>query len=349
MNKSLYGLDGYGNIISMLEEFKLKKVSQETLGEYLYAIRQDLGLSLEEVAKQTGVFEKFLSAIESGKYQQLPPDVYVVGFLKKIAELYKISCSELLEQYKKEKELSQQTALKRIVPTKGWSGVLSQLSVTPKLITIAVSVLLGVISVSYILVQVFSVNRTPTLTILSPTQDSVIKGSSVEIKGKTEPGITITVNGQNVLVQADGSFTTTLGVAPGQKDFRLVATNKFGKGKVETVSYKIDEPQVAGQATELPSEILLELRFTKQSTIMIKRDGQDLPEETVPMGATKKIVASDSIEVTTSDAGNTFATFNNEDIGALGKIGQSITIPFSTKAGEMINENSKTKSIEKNN
>jgi cytoskeletal protein RodZ len=320
----------------MLEEFKLKKVPQETLGEYLYSIRQDLGLSLEEVAKHTGIFEKFLAAIESGKYQQLPPDVYVLGFLKKIADLYKISCTELLEQFKKERNITEQTALKRIAPNKGLKATLSKVSITPKLITISAGALLGIGAGLYILVQVFSVNRTPTLTVFTPTQDSVVKGSSVEIKGKTEPGITLSVNGQNVLVQPDGSFASTLGVAPGQKDLQLVATNKFGKTKTETLSFKIDEPQVAGEVTEEPSELLLELQFNKTTTITVKRDGVNLPEETVAAGSTKKVVASDKIELTTSDAGNTIAKFNNQDLGALGKKGQSLTIPFSQEAQALI-------------
>ncbi len=320
----------------MLEEFKLKKIQQETLGEYLYSIRQDLGLSLEEVAKQTGIFEKFIAALETGKYQQLPPDVYVLGFLKKIADVYNISCTELLEQFKKERNLSEQTARKIVSPANGFLSVLKNISVTPKLITISAGALLGIGAGLYIIVQVFSVNRTPALTILSPTKDSVVKGSSVEIKGQTEPGITVSVNGQNVLVQPDGSFSSTLSVVPGQKDLHLVATNKFGKSKTENISFKIDQPTVAGEVTQQPSELLLELRFTKDTTISIKRDGVSLPEEEVPAGATKKIVAAKDIELTTSDAGNTIARFNDQEFGPLGKKGQALTIPFSEKAQTLL-------------
>jgi cytoskeletal protein RodZ len=327
--------------MSMLEEFKLKKVAQETLGEYLYSVRQDLGLSIEEVAKQTGVFEKFLAALESSKYHQLPPDVYVLGFLKKIAEVYKISCTELVEQFKKERNISEQTALKRIVPAKGLKSYISRVSITPKFITISVGVLLAFSAGLYILVQVFSVNRTPSLTILSPVKDSVLKGSSVEIKGQTEPGITVSVNGQNILVQPDGSFASTLSVVPGQKDLHLVATNKFGKSKSENISFKIDEPQVAGEVTEQPTELLLELTFTKATTINVKRDGVELPEEIVPSGAKKKIIAADKIELTTSDAGSTIAKFNNLELGALGKKGQSLTVPFSHKAESLLKPSAK--------
>lgn len=321
----------------MSEGFEIKKISQETLGEYLFMVREKLGLTAGEVAQKTGILEKFLLAIEQGKYQTLPPDAYVLGFLKKLATAYSISCPDLLEQYKKEKGIVEQTARERMVAPQGWRSYIEQLSVTPKLISLSVGVLLGAGAFIYVLAQVFSVNRTPTLTILHPTSDTVVAGSSIDFKGQTQPGMSVTVNGQNVLVQADGTFATTLGVAPGQKDFRITATNKFGKERVEEISLRVDEPQVAGEVTEQPSEIVLELKFSKTTTININSDGLSLPEETVPAGASKKIVAKQLIELTTSDAGSTQVSYNGEKLGPLGKVGQKLTVPFGNDAEDVMN------------
>lgn len=323
----------------MSDEFEIKKVSQETLGEYLGSIREQSGLSVAEVAKQTGILEKFVVAIEQGQYQVLPPDAYVLGFLKKLATAYSISCEDLLEQYKKEKGIVEQTARQRISSPTGWKAALSQLSVTPKLISVSLSVLLGTGAFVYVLAQVFSVNRTPALAIFEPTPNTVLAGSSITFKGQTEPGMSVTVNGQNLMVKADGTFETTLGAAPGQKDFQIIAKNKFGKERVENLSLRVDEPQVAGEVTEQPSEIILELQFTKTTTINVKRDGVDLPEEMVPAGATKKVVAKDMVELTTSDAGSTQVSYNGQKLGALGKVGQKITVPFSSEVSEVLEQN----------
>lgn len=319
----------------MSEEFEIKKISQETLGEYLSAIRQQLGLSIEEVAKSTGILEKFVQAIEEGRYQVLPPDAYVLGFLKKLANAYSISSGDLLEQYKKEKGIVEQTARERIAAPHGWRASLSQISITPKLISLSIGVIFGAGAFLYVIAQVFSVNRTPALAIHEPNPNTVLAGSSIVFKGQTDPGMSVTVNGQNVMVQADGSFETTFGAAPGQKDFRVVATNKFGKERVETLSLRIDEPKVAGEVTMEPSEIVLELKFTRTTTINIKRDGVELPEETVPAGATKKVVAQDLIELTTSDAGHTQVSYNGKRLGTLGKVGQRITVPFTNEDQEI--------------
>ncbi len=330
----------------MSEGFETKKIAQETLGEYLYSVRQHLGLPLELVAQKTGIFEKFIASLEEGKYQLLPPDVYVLGFLKKLSEFYRISCEDITEQFKKEKNLTLQTFRDRITPQKGWRALLSKVSITPAFLTIASGAVLGLGAFIYVLFQVLSVNHTPALTILEPKADTVLQGSSVVVKGKTEPGITVTVNEQNVLVQSDGSFEATLGVAPGQKDFRFVATNRFGKKKSDLVSLRVDDsPKVAGESTSLPSnlvsELVLELKFNKAATISVKRDGQNLDEETVPSGATKKIIAQENIELTTSDAGNTIATFNGNNLGVLGKSGQTLTIPFDRDDGDFIKTEAK--------
>lgn len=323
----------------MPEEFEIKKISQETLGEYLKAIREQQKLSLAEVAQTTGVLEKFIEAIEQGKYQILPPDAYVVGFLKKLATAYSISCEDLLEQFHKEKDISVQADNKKLTPPKGFRAFFAELSVTPKLISVSVGLLLGVSAFSYVLFQVFSVNRTPELSILEPTANTVLSGSSITFKGKTEPGVSVSVNGQNVMVKSDGGFETTLGAAPGQKDFQVVATNKFGKERVESFSLRVEEPKVAGEATQQPSEIVLELQFARNTTINIVQDGVELPEETVPAGATKKIIAQDLIELTTSDAGGTQVSYNGSKLGSLGKSGERITVPFTKAAQEILETN----------
>ena len=70
--------------------FERKKIQLETLSEYLQEAREALGLSAEEVAAKTSIKLFFLQALESGEFKKLPPDVYVLGFLKQLAELYSV-------------------------------------------------------------------------------------------------------------------------------------------------------------------------------------------------------------------------------------------------------------------
>src|SRR5437868_5923663 len=62
--------------------FETKKVPVETLGEYLAEVRGHIGLSIADVAEKTGIGERYLLNLEAGQYEHLPPDVYIIGFLK---------------------------------------------------------------------------------------------------------------------------------------------------------------------------------------------------------------------------------------------------------------------------
>ncbi len=69
------------------------------LGEYLKQMRESRGVSLEEVARATKVNIRYLSALEEGQYDLLPPDVYVRGFLRAYAEYLGIDPEELYARY----------------------------------------------------------------------------------------------------------------------------------------------------------------------------------------------------------------------------------------------------------
>ncbi|HEX3099842.1 MAG TPA: RodZ domain-containing protein [Patescibacteria group bacterium] len=317
-------------------EFETKKLSMDTLGEYLLEVRNQFGYTLEEVSQKTGIYEKFIHYIETGKYHLLPPGVYVLGFLKKLAQIYDISCEALLEQYKKERGIMEHQASEKLAGEKTWKTWFSKITITPKLITISGSGVLAAIAFFYIVFQVFAINKTPDLTITEPKNDAVISGTSVNVAGTTEPGITVSINGQNVFVDPSGNFHTTIGVAPGQKELKINAANKFGKNNEQVLALRVEEAQVAGAETTVPSELDLELKFTKDTKIEIEQDGTKLPSEIVPAGGTKLIKAQDRVTLTTYDAGNTKATLNGQPVGSLGKVGEKITIPFSKDAANLM-------------
>jgi transcriptional regulator with XRE-family HTH domain len=330
----------HANIKDMPIEFETKKLSTDTLGEYLLEVRTELGLTLEEVSQKTGVYEKFIHYIETGKYHLLPPGVYVLGFLKKLADVYKVPAESLQEQYRKERGIVEHAAATKTAEEKSWKSKFKNISITPKLMTITGSALVVLIAFFYVVFQVLAINKTPNLTINEPKNDAVISGTTVDVAGSTEPGIIVAINGQNVFVDPDGNFRTTIGVAPGQKELRIEAVNKFGKKNQHLLALRVEEPHVAGAETTVPSELQIELKFTKATKIELIRDGVKIPDEVVPAGGIKQITAQDSVSLTTYDAGNTRVTLNGEALGKLGKVGEKVTVPFSKTASTFLNETS---------
>ena len=198
--------------------FERKKIQTEILGEYLKSARENLGLSVDEVSKKTGIKLIFLAALENSQFKILPADVYVYGFLRQLAGLYSAAALELINQYKKEKGIAlQMTKPRPSGPLSWYKGFWGSLVITPKVLTLIAGLAFIILTVAYIIWQVLSINKTPFLKIISPANNSVILGSSLDVSGQTDPSTLVTVNAENVFVNAKGEFDTVVGLTPGRK------------------------------------------------------------------------------------------------------------------------------------
>jgi len=69
------------------------------LGEKLRGLREQKGISLEEIQQKTKINLKYLQAIEEGKRDLLPEEVYLKGFLRIYAQALKINKEEVIAEY----------------------------------------------------------------------------------------------------------------------------------------------------------------------------------------------------------------------------------------------------------
>ncbi len=81
--------------------------------------------------------------------------------------------------------------------------------------------------------------KPPVLQIISPKNGAVINTKQCTIKGKTEKDATVTIDGQNVPVEADGSFTFTSQIS-GQTVFTIVAEDIAGNKTTVKLSVSLD-------------------------------------------------------------------------------------------------------------
>ncbi len=311
--------------------FEQKKIQIETLSEYLSAARKNLNFSISEVSKKTGIKTSFIENLESGNFKRLPADVYVLGFLKQLAELYLIGPKELANQYKKEKGIQ-----KHLEHESGTAGArwgkkyFKKIVITPKLLSIFFILTFITMSLLYIIWQVWSINKAPSLQIMEPENNSVIAGSAVNVQGVTDPGIIITVNDQVIFVDQKGNFQTQLGLTPGAKEITILAKNRFGK----TVSKLL---RITG-ASQLPEDSKqLNLKIDFSATVVLSLTIDDGIQQTLQFAAgdSKTFTAKQKIVLSTSDAGATKVNLNGQNIGSLGKPHEQLNnLPFYSKAAE---------------
>lgn len=84
----------------------------------------------------------------------------------------------------------------------------------------------------------------PTLSITNPTEGLVTNEAALTITGTTNDAtskpVTVTVNGENVTVNADGSFSKTITLTTGANVITVVATDKAGKKTTVTRNVTLD-------------------------------------------------------------------------------------------------------------
>lgn len=73
----------------------------DELGTLLVRAREELGLSLDDVANRTMVSKKYLRALETGNYKVFPGEVYLKGALRKYAQEAGLDPGKAVELYEK--------------------------------------------------------------------------------------------------------------------------------------------------------------------------------------------------------------------------------------------------------
>lgn len=77
------------------------RIDQETewTGRFLRTIRENRGISIEELAEFTKISKTYIIAIEEENYPKLPASVFLRGFLSQIAKKLKIPSDPLIHAY----------------------------------------------------------------------------------------------------------------------------------------------------------------------------------------------------------------------------------------------------------
>lgn len=300
----------------------------ETLPEYLKVAREALNYDLSEASKVTNISEKFLVALESGTYHKLPADVYVYGFLRKLAELYRTNAELLIEQYKKERGIAEQLS-KKIPTYKSYTD--QKFVLTPKTITLSVLVVFIIFVLGYLFFQVHAINQPPKIHITSPKDGERITASSVIVQGQTDIGTSLSMNDQQIFVDSEGNFKQPVSISQGEKVLTFVASNNFGKQSTKQILIIGDFPaDVRSSTAQKDNPLSLTVEIGPNSTwLRIVIDNNPALDETFIAGSSKTYIAKNRIVLSTGDAGSTSVKLNNKNLGKLGRDGEVLRdIPF---------------------
>ncbi|MBN2195814.1 MAG: helix-turn-helix domain-containing protein [Polyangiaceae bacterium] len=94
----------------------------DTVGQFLRRRREEQRMSVEEVARATRVPTQSIERIESDRFDELPGEVFVRGFLVAYARAVELSPEEVLARYTASRRIAWVTPLPLSSPSKPARG-----------------------------------------------------------------------------------------------------------------------------------------------------------------------------------------------------------------------------------
>lgn len=85
-------------------------------------------------------------------------------------------------------------------------------------------------------------NTPPEFTIKEPANNSVFSSEekTIEIKGETEGGVTMTINDHFVIVSPEGKFSSSFTLSAGENKIKVVVTDKAGNQTEQQITVTLE-------------------------------------------------------------------------------------------------------------
>lgn len=280
---------------------------------------------MAEVSRETKIPVKYIEMIEDGKYEKLPPDVYVRGFLNAYARFLAIDPKKIISLYQREKDINSNLNGEEKKPSKK-KKKLPRFVITPHIIIavfVAVIILGGF---SYLYSQIGRFAAVPRLIISSPAENESISGNFVTISGFTDEDAKLTINNQPIMVNDKGEFKEDILLQSGVNTITVTAVNRFNKEVSKTVNINsnyqaselaeknAEEGKIIGEQDAKKSGVSVIVRIDANPTwLSVEADGNLVYSGTMLTGAIQNFDAEKEIRLTSGKANQTFIRVNEKD------------------------------------
>ncbi|HEX5396718.1 MAG TPA: RodZ domain-containing protein [Candidatus Limnocylindria bacterium] len=226
------------------------------LGEVLRGAREAKGVDLPRVERDTKIRVRYLAALESGTYRELPGAVYTKGFLRNYGLYLGLDPEYLIDLYRLESSAAQPDRRREPAPPRPITARRSRAFVlTPGAVAAAILTIAVIAFVYYLGRELITFARTPELRVTDPAGAvSAYHELMYTVRGVAPPNSRITVKGltENPTVTADddGNFSIDVKLVPGSNVITLIASDPLTKRDSDPESRTIQV--VVAQPSQTP-------------------------------------------------------------------------------------------------
>ncbi len=201
--------------------------------------REARGMTVSEMSRQIRMSKEHIQALEACAFDTLPfTGLYQKNFIRSYIKALGMNPKEFVNQFVYEEMNPKKQAV--LVPKKRqYHFSFPHLPLVLKAATIGI---IFMACIGYLVLQVRHIVEPPNLAIYSPDNGHVTTDGLATVRGKTDPGVQIHINGRSIMNREDGFFEETIPLTNGVNTIMFSATKKHGKTTVETrhVVYKKD-------------------------------------------------------------------------------------------------------------
>jgi cytoskeletal protein RodZ len=216
-----------------------------TLPERLLQARERKGVDLYRAERDTKIRARYLGALETGDYGDLPGAVYTKGFLRNYAAYLGLDPEDVIRQWRRERGDTHVPAEPVLAVPRPLEAPRQGLTFSPVIVVAALLTVLILAFAAYIGVQLVRFAKPPTLAVTTPAT-AVLEvsedTSTYTLKGTSIAGATITIEEAGreqpyrVSADEDGRWTAPVQLRRGRNEFTLSAVDPETGKQAETTS-----------------------------------------------------------------------------------------------------------------
>lgn len=201
--------------------------TRQTIGQMLRKRREELGMSIEDVAREIQLSKEYVKAFEEDRLSAFSARVYARGFFKKILSALSVDgAEEMINEFESEWDVQMARREREARPIP--ENRIREPWITPARLWIAAIIILFAVFIFFFGSRLGNFLQSPAFSLEAPEKESVVISPTVLVSGTSEKESIVTVNGRELALNSEGRFHEFIELTSGLNVLKFIAEDRFG-------------------------------------------------------------------------------------------------------------------------